>query len=178
MGRATTREVHRKVRKSLARSLPQDTGTHCHTWGHTSSEREHSHSRGSESQVTGTDVYPGTQPDRSYKIWDCHTHSHHPTVTQPLTLPTPAWVSHTGHCAQLEFPRSSLLPCPPPAPPHPPPGGQGRGLAGREASTGGWHRDPQLNGAAQPGRRPLRRGCQGNRLLQNQPEAEILGSYF
>lgn len=67
---------------------------------------------------------------------------------------------------------------PPTCPPHPPPGGQGRGLAGREASTGGWHRDPQLNGAAQPGGRPLRRGCQGNRLLQSQPEAEILGSYF
>lgn len=53
------REVHREARKSPARSLPQDTGTHCHTRGHTTSEREHSHPRGSESQVTGTDVYPG-----------------------------------------------------------------------------------------------------------------------
>lgn len=101
-----------------------------------------------------------------------HSHTAH-TSRSSLGL------THRPLCS-LRVPKV-LPPAPTPAPPHtcsPHQGRQDRGLTGRGASTGGLARRPTAKRGSPTRREASEKGCHGNRLPQNQPEASILGSYF
>lgn len=119
-------------------------------------------------QVTHGDAERQTQAEMHTETAWCR-----PSDTGPVTQArrqaasstvSPTQVSHSGHCARLGPPRPAL-------PLHPQPHTQEDGTG-----TEGWQRGqpkelaqgPAAKRGSQPGGRPLRRGCQGNRLLQNQ----------
>lgn len=151
-------------RKARARSsLRTQMHTHTQTWPH----RERAQSpMGMLSAKSQAKTYTETQPDVG-----CQTQASTHSRTAPSTVsPTPA--SHSGHCAQLCSSPKALLAAQP-LTPHPL-------LLPQEDRTGGWRRGQPRGlaqgpaakrGSRQPEGRPLRRGCQGNRLLRNQPGA-------
>lgn len=137
------------------------------------SQRERTVTHGdAESQVTGREAHRASLTQAV---------SHRP-VTHTVTPPpsdslrhSPRQVSHSAHCAQLEPQVLRLLhPQPHTAPPFPrrTEGGLAEGPAegtgtGTRSQTG-----------QQPGGRPLRRGCQGNRLRRTNQELRFLTLIF
>lgn len=136
------------------------------------SETKHSQThRDSDSRVTGFDAHPGNSSTEA--ITQSHTPLSHSLHTSRPSL----GLTHRPLCS-VRVPKVLWLAPPPPHTCSPHQGRQDRGLVGRGASTGGLAQRPEAKRGSPARREASEKGCHGNRLPQNQPEASLLGSYF